>query len=93
MEVIGAGGTAIAAATDLTPGAQQDLRNGDSKLTGLQSLAYMGGDDVADRDITRHGGKVARVLCYRFSTTGATHDILIYVTAQGLFTDYDIVED
>ncbi len=93
MEVMGTGGAGVAAATFLTPGAQQDLRNGEPKLTGVQSLTYMGDDDVVDRDITRHGGKVARVLCYSFATTGPTHGILIYLTAEGLFTDYDIVED
>jgi CubicO group peptidase (beta-lactamase class C family) len=93
LEAFGAGGTGITAAAYLTPGAQQDLRNGDPSLAGLQSLTYIGEDDVADRDLTRHGGKVARVLIYSFTKAGATHYVLIYMTAQGLFTDLDVVED
>ena len=42
--------------------------------------------------IERHGGKVARVLAYR-ADGKPERNLLVYLTADGRFTDYDVVDD
>ena len=43
--------------------------------------------------IERHKGDVSRVLHYRLMKDKGDRFVLVHVTADGLITDYDIVED
>ena len=45
------------------------------------------------RGIERHKGRVSRILHYRLVTDKADRGLLIHMTADGLITDFDIVED
>jgi CubicO group peptidase (beta-lactamase class C family) len=80
-------------AAPLTPGSRKDL--GISKvaeLAGLSPLAFLREESVAGRPIERHGGKVDRVLFYQASIAGKPKYLMVYLTADGLFTDYDVVD-
>ena len=46
---------------------------------------------MSDRNIERHGGKVARILYCRLLTDQAPRNVLVYLTADGLVTDQDVV--
>ena len=70
-------------ATQVPPGrGEAGADDGDRRATG-----------VGDRGLERHGGKVSRVLYYKLVTDKATRYVLIYVTADGLITDEDVVDD
>ena len=74
--------------------AQKDLgSNRSEELAGLDSLTYITEQDIAGRGVIRHDGKVARVLCYKFTTPKGSRDLLIHLTPEGLFTDMDVVGD
>jgi hypothetical protein len=57
------------------------------------SLTYITEQDIAGRGVIWHDGKVACVLCYKFTTPKGSRDLLIHLTLEGLFTDMDIVGD
>jgi hypothetical protein len=46
---------------------------------------------VTGRRIERHGGTVAKVLFSRVETAERSRNVLVYVTADNLITDYDVV--
>ena len=48
---------------------------------------------MSGRKIERHKGEVSRVLHYRLVTDKADRGLLVHMTADGLITDFDIVED
>lgn len=62
------------------------------QLAGVRGVTYLSSQDVTGRRIERHGGAVAKVLCYRVETTERSRNVLVYVTGDNLITDYDIVE-
>lgn len=61
------------------------------ELAGYQSLSYIAAYDIAGRNIERHGSKVSRVLYYRLTAEGGAKYLLVYLTAEGLLTDIDVV--
>jgi hypothetical protein len=94
LKALTQGGKAVEQVAGLTDGAKKELvKVPQSELAGLQSLCFVGVQNVADRGIERHGGKVSRILYYRFKTDKATRYVLVYVTAAGLTTDEDVVDD
>ena len=80
-------------AAPLTRGSRKDFGNGKvDELAGMSPLAFLREESVAGRPIERHGGKVDRVLFYQASIAGKPKYLLVYLTADGLFTDYDVVD-
>lgn len=77
----------------LTPGAHKDFPGGLPELAGVPSLAFLASYDVAERQIERHDGKVSRVLYFRTALDNPGHALLVYLTANGLLTDIDLVDD
>lgn len=61
------------------------------ELAGYQGLSYIAAYDIVGRNIERHGSKVSRVLYYRLTSSGAIKYLLVYLTAEGLLTDIDVV--
>src|SRR5262249_35854792 len=60
------GGKVVEEVGHVAPGARQDYARGPSpELAGIRAISFIGAQDVSDRGIERHGGKVARVLYYR----------------------------
>lgn len=95
LKDLAAGGRVLADSPRLTPGLRDDFANGGPTrdLAGLKSLAFLADQDVSGRGIERHKGEVARVLHYRLVADGATHNLLVHLTPEGIVTDFDIVED
>jgi hypothetical protein len=95
LKAIGAGGKAIADSPLLTPGARADFGNGRTaqELAGMPSLVFLAEQDVSDRKIERHKGEVSRILHYRLVTDKANRCLLAHITADGLITDFDFLED
>jgi hypothetical protein len=55
-------------------------------------LTYLGLEDVSGRGIRRHGGNVARVRYYQVTTTAGQRYLFVHLTADGIVTDFDVVE-
>jgi hypothetical protein len=58
----------------------------------MKPLTFISAEDVSGRGIERHEGKVDRIITYKFGSATAPRYVLIYLTSDGLITDYDIVE-
>ena len=95
LKALGQGGNAVADSSMLTPGARADFGTGGTSrdLADIQSVIFLAEQDVAGRKIERHKGDVSRVLHYRLVTEKGDRFVLVHVTADGLITDYDIVDD
>jgi CubicO group peptidase (beta-lactamase class C family) len=93
LQAMRQGGTALADAPGVTPGAKRDFAAGiGSALDGLGALTYLGVEDVSGRGIRRHGGNVARVRYYRVTTSAGQRYLFVHLTAVGIVTDFDVVE-
>ena len=44
------------------------------------------------RGIERHDGKVSQILNYKLVTDTAQQYVIVYLTSDGLVTDYDVVD-
>jgi hypothetical protein len=49
--------------------------------------------EVTGLKIERHKSAVSRILHYRLVTDNAARGLLVHMTANGLVTDFDVVED
>lgn len=76
----------------LSAGAKHDFAGGVRELAGLKSITFIGLEDVKGRGIERHGSPVAQIRHYKLLNEKGQHWAIIHVTADGLVTDYDIVE-
>jgi hypothetical protein len=94
LKAFAQGGTIVHQTAWIFEGARKDYERGPaSELAGIKSISFLGAQDVADRGIVRHGGKVSRVLYCRISTDSAPLRLLAYLTAEGLLTDQDVVRE
>jgi hypothetical protein len=85
------GGKAVEKNANIAPSAKKEFGSGSTDFVGFRSLAFVAQEDVAGRGIERHGAKVSKVLYYRLVMDKQTRNLLVYLTAEGLVTDYDIV--
>ena len=93
LAALGQGGSALAVARDVTPGAKQDFGAGiGSALDRSGPLTYIGETDVTGRGLHRHGSDVARVRYYRMPTSAGDRYLFVHLTAEGLVTDFDVVD-
>ncbi len=92
LKALAAGGDNSDAAALVAPGARAALR-GAPPLAGLGALAFVAAHDVAGRGVERHGGAVSLVLAYRLTGARSQPFLLVHLTADGLVTDFDLVED
>jgi CubicO group peptidase (beta-lactamase class C family) len=95
FKALGLGGKAAAESPAMTPGMRTDLGNGGiaRDLADVRSVVFLAEQDVAGRKIERHKGDVSRVLYYRLLKDTGDRFVLIHLNADGLITDFDIVED
>lgn len=63
------------------------------ELSGLESLTLLHEQDVSAHPFERHGSKVDKVIAYKAKFGGQARYLLVYLTADKLFTDYDMVDD
>jgi CubicO group peptidase (beta-lactamase class C family) len=87
------GGKAVEKNAGIAPSAKKDFGSGSTDFAGFRLLAFVAEDDVAGHGIERHGAKVSRVLYYRLALDKQTRNLLVYLTAEGLLADYDIVDN
>jgi CubicO group peptidase (beta-lactamase class C family) len=100
LGAMGQGQAAIANAPYMAPGARLDFQGQESGffdfvrtlLPDPRTLTYLGQERVAGRGIERHGGQVDRIVYYDLGPGGPSPYLMIYVTPEGLITDYDPVD-
>lgn len=96
LDALGRGGSAIADSALVTAGVKSDFGSQKVKeLNGIASLKLLHEQDVSGLPFERHGGKVERVLSYQMRTGAKAlpQYVLVYLTADNLVTDYDLVRD
>lgn len=96
LDAAARGGSAIADSALVTAGVKSDFGSQKVKeLDGIASLKFLHEQDVSALPFERHGGKVERVLSYQMSTGDKPQPqyLLVYLTADNLVTDYDLVLD
>lgn len=91
LKAMAAGGAALTATAGITSGARRAFTGGYGELVGPQSLTYVHTQKVGGRGIVRHGSAVDKIITYRLGTHPAERYVLVYVTADGLVTDCDVV--
>ena len=88
------GGMAVRISQQPSPQARKDYSRGPSpELDGIRAISFITAQEVSDRGIERHGGKVARILYFGLLTDRAPRHVLVYLTADGLVTDQDTVNE
>lgn len=92
IKAMGQGGKAVADVSGVTPGVRKDFTQGAGVLSDIKTLSFVSAEDVKGRGIERHDGQVAQVLNYKFGSATAPDYVLIYLTSDGLVTDYDVVK-
>jgi D-alanyl-D-alanine carboxypeptidase len=94
LKAFAQGGKSVEAADGIAPQARKDYSRGPSpELSGIQSSAFIAEQDVSEKGIERHAAKVTRVLYFKLVTGSGTRYVLVYLTADGLVTDQDVVSD
>lgn len=94
LDAAARGGSAIADSTQVTAGVKAAFgAQKIDELNGLESLTLLHEQDMAPQPFERHGGKVDKVLAYKAMIGGKPRYLLAYLTADKLFTDYDLVDD
>jgi CubicO group peptidase (beta-lactamase class C family) len=94
LRALGQGGPAVEQSPSITGTAKSDFAGRPQVvLQGFSSLTWLLAEDVSGRGIERHGGQVATVLCYRLNDSKHGAFVLVYLTADGQVTDYDVVDN
>ena len=94
LQAFAQGGKAVTDSPQIAPQARNDFAHGPTpELAGMQRLTYVDVQNVEGRGIERHGTTVNRVLYYKLLIAGKTRFVLVYLTADGLVTDEDVVDD
>jgi CubicO group peptidase (beta-lactamase class C family) len=94
LRAFASGGKPVEETPFLAPQARKDYAHGPApELAGMMGISYVAGQDVAAQGIQRHGAKVSRVLYYKLLAGGGSHFVLVYLTAEGLVTDQDVVAE
>jgi CubicO group peptidase (beta-lactamase class C family) len=78
----------------LSPGLVRDLGAGNFPgLAHLGGLVFLDAQDVSGRGIERHDGRVSRVLTYALEPAARPRFLVVYLTADSVVTDFDLVDD
>jgi CubicO group peptidase (beta-lactamase class C family) len=95
LRALARGGAAVASAPALTAGAQRDFsRMGPwDVVAGYRGITFIGTQSVAGQGLERHGHPVDRVAYYTLTRDAGQRALLVYVTPDGLITDFDDVID
>ncbi len=93
LKAISQGGNAVQEAKGLSDGARADFSGPSEELEGVASIAYLAERDVMDMKLTRHAGRVAKVVYYQWKADKALRYIQVYLTPNGQVTDEDVVEN
>jgi CubicO group peptidase (beta-lactamase class C family) len=92
LKAFAVGGHAVEEVAGVAGIARKDYARGPApEFSGIKSIAFLDSQDVSGHGIERHAGKVKRVLYYKMLTDSATRYILVYLTADNLVTDQDVL--
>jgi len=89
LNAMAQGGKAVAEVSGVTPGVRKGFVQGAG--TVISPITFVGAEAVKGRGIERHEGQVDQVLTYQFGSGSEPHYVLVYLTSDGLVTDYDVV--
>ena len=92
LQSLGKGPPSPADSALVTDVARRDLA-GFGGLPPLQSLTFLEQQRVEARGLKRHGGAVASIAYYRWNGDKKPHTLLVYLTADGHITDFDLADD
>ncbi len=76
----------------IAPGKMATLGKGMKELAGIRSLVYLAEQDLGARGIERHHSKVSKLLLYRADNPDGLAYLMIFLDADGLLADYDLVD-
>jgi len=93
LKAMAQGRKALEEAQGVAPGRKKNYPSANTNFVGLRSLSFIAAQDVSDRNIERHDAKVSRILYYRLLFDKTKRYVLVYLTADGLVTDTDVVDD
>jgi predicted metalloprotease with PDZ domain len=95
LEALGEGVHKDVRTPGLAPGAWADYCSSGPVRgpVAIRSLDYIDSQSVAGRHIERHHGEVSRIDYYKLVTAKKTRYLMVYLTGNGLVTDFDYVED
>lgn len=95
LRALAQGGAAVTSAPALTAGAQRDFSRMGSweAVAGYRGITFIGTHGVAGQGLERHGHPVDRIAYYTLTTDAGQRALLVYVTPDGLITDFDDVID
>jgi hypothetical protein len=92
LQALSQGGKAVQDAQGLTSGAKSDFADAEPDLEGIKAIEYISESSLPDRKLIRHNGRIEKVIYFRWTTEKATRYIQVYLTADGLVTDEDVVD-
>lgn len=91
---IARGGSALANSAFATAGIKRNFgTQAVGELAHAKSLTFLHEQPVAGRAIERHDSKVDSILAFRASGIQPARTLLVYLTADALFADFDLVDD
>jgi hypothetical protein len=94
LKAFAQGGKAVEDVAGVAPQAPKDFARGPApEFAGMKAISFIAARDVSDRGFQRHGAEVLRILYYQLRTTNAPRHVLVYMTADGLVTDQDVIGD
>jgi len=94
LKALSRGDMELQAVPQLSPGARRDYSHGPAtELAGINAISYIATQQVAAKTIERHGEKVSRVLYYQWPAGRETRYVFVYLTADGLVADQDVVNE
>lgn len=94
LKAFAQGGEAVESVPQLAPQARKDFARGPApELAGIERISYVDSRDLATQGIERHGARVSRVLYYAVHARTGTRFILVYLTADGLVADQDLLQE
>ncbi|MEO6526437.1 MAG: serine hydrolase [Gemmatimonadaceae bacterium] len=95
LRTLAKGGLEVAGAPQLTAGAQRDFSRAGPwpTVVGLRSISFVAEERVAGRGLERHDNAVDRIRYYAVTTDGGVRSLLVWMTKDGLITDFDQVSD
>jgi hypothetical protein len=94
LKAFAQGGKAVEQLAGVAPQARKDFARGPApEFAGMRAISFIAARDMSGRGIERHGAKVVRIFYYQLLTHSAPRHVLIYMTAEGLVTDEDVIGD
>ena len=93
LKAMGQGPKAVQDAQRIASGRKKDFASPITEFVAMRSLIFIAAQDVSGRKIERHDEKVSRILYYKLVSEDIMRYVLVYMTADDLISDTDVVDD